>query len=101
MPGLHGIEGHQNKNVAYRTAVPDLVLTAEPTIPAGDDVIVQWRATGTHLGEVNGIAPSGKPIDFSGITILTLRNGKITKQVIHYDYLSFLVQAGVLSDPRG
>ena len=49
------------------------------TITEGDTVIVHWRAIGTHLGPGLGIPPSGKPVDFSGLTVLEFQNGLIAR----------------------
>ena len=63
----------------FRTAFPDLHMTVEEMIAEGDKVAYRWTARGTHQGEFEGIAPTGKPIQGAGITILRFANGKIVE----------------------
>lgn len=39
------------------------------------NVVVRWRATGTHAGEGFGKPPTGKPISFRGMTWIRFRDG--------------------------
>ena len=102
LPGLelNGIEGAKSKNRAYKAASPDLAVQAQRVLADGDAVVVEWQAIGTHTGEVNGIPPTGNRIDLAGISILTIKDGKIAHLSISYDFLSYLVQVGAIADPR-
>jgi steroid delta-isomerase-like uncharacterized protein len=61
-----------------------------------DKVVVRWTGTGEHVGEVNGIPPTGRPIDVSAISIHQLRDGKIAETWEVWDTLGFLQQIGVI-----
>jgi steroid delta-isomerase-like uncharacterized protein len=61
-----------------------------------DKVVVRWTGTGEHVGEVNGIPPTGRPIDVSAISIHQLRDGKIAETWEVWDTLGFLQQLGVV-----
>lgn len=61
----------------YRKGVPDLQNVLGKIIVEGDAVAFRWTMTGTHLGEYLGIAPTGKKIKATGITIIHFRDGKI------------------------
>lgn len=60
-----------------RTAFPDLHLTMEETILAGDKVIIRWLASGTQQGMWLGIAPTGRHITWGGISIVRLAANKV------------------------
>lgn len=80
-------------------AFPDLQVTAEQMIAEGDSVAVLTRYTGTHQGEFNGIAPTGKRVQWSGINTYKIFNGKIA--VLHHslwDNLSLYQQLDVIPD---
>jgi predicted ester cyclase len=53
----------------FRNAVPDLTYTAEDQLAEGDKMMTRYTATGTHLGEFFGVAPTGNRIEMSGIQI--------------------------------
>lgn len=63
----------------FRAAVPDVQVTIQDLLTDGDKIITRWVLTGTHRGELFGIAPTNKPISLSGITIQRVENGKITE----------------------
>ena len=57
---------------------------------------MRWTGTGTHVGEVNGIAPTGRPIRVDAISIHRIRDGKIAETWEVWDTLGFLQQVGVV-----
>jgi steroid delta-isomerase-like uncharacterized protein len=67
---------------------------------AGDDrVVVRWRGTGQHSGDVMGIPPSGKPIAVDAISVMRIENGKIADHWCVWDTLGFLQQIGAAPAP--
>lgn len=46
----------------------------------GDKVAVRFTITGTHQGEFQRIAPTGKQVYFGGMDLLTVVDGKITEE---------------------
>ncbi|MBK8024233.1 MAG: ester cyclase [Chloroflexi bacterium] len=63
----------------YRAAMPDFQVTLGDMIAEGDKVAYRWTMTGTHLGEYRGVAPTGRKLHATGITILHFRGGKIVR----------------------
>jgi predicted ester cyclase len=61
----------------YRRVLPDLTGTVDEMIAEGDKIAYHWTMRGTHQGEFDGIAPTGKPVTMTGTTILHFANGKI------------------------
>lgn len=92
-----GPEFAKQITLRYRTAFPDLRLTIEDMIVDGDKVAVRWASTGTHLGELQGIAPTGKNVSLGGITIVRFANGKIEEEWANWDALGMLQQLGIIS----
>jgi steroid delta-isomerase-like uncharacterized protein len=63
----------------YRRGFPDMSMTIVEMVAEGDTVVSHWTWRGTHLGEYQGIAPTGKELKGSGITIFHFRNGRIVE----------------------
>ena len=63
---------------------------------SGDKVVVRWTGTGTHVGEVNGIPPTGKKISVDAISIHRMAGGRIAETWEVWDTLGFLQQLGVV-----
>jgi len=65
----------------------------------GDKVVVRWTGTGEHVGELNGIPPTGKAIHVSAISIHRMADGKIAETWEVWDTLGLLQQLGVVPGP--
>ena len=62
----------------------------------GDMVAARWSAAGTHRGEFNGIPPTGRCANVSGMTIFRFEHGKLAEEWQIGDNLGLLQQLGVL-----
>jgi steroid delta-isomerase-like uncharacterized protein len=91
-----GPEGERKRSTLYRIAFPDLRLTVEDIIAEGETVMTRWSCHGTHKGDLNGIAPTGKQFTISGMTIFRFSNGKIVEGYVNWDALGLLQQLGVV-----
>jgi predicted ester cyclase len=79
----------------YRGAFPDVRLTINDQIAEGDIVVTRWTATGTHNGELMGIAPTSKRATVTGVDIDRYQGGKVVEAWASYDMLGLLQQLGV------
>ncbi len=77
-------------------AFSDPHWTIEEQIAEGDTVVTRWSLVATHKGEFMGIAPTGKKIETSGITISRIADGKIVEEQDQWDVLGVMRQLGVL-----
>jgi steroid delta-isomerase-like uncharacterized protein len=93
-----GPESEKKRVTLYRTAFPDLRLTVEDIIAEGETVVARWSCRGTHKGDLNGIAPTGKHVNFTGISIARFTNGKMSEGFVNWDALSLMQQLGVVPE---
>lgn len=98
-PGLpfevRGPEGVKQLSNGFRAGIPDITLHIEDMIAEGEKVLVRLRAKGTHTGELMGIPPTGKPLDFSVLDFFQFRDGFLVEQWAMIDNLGMLRQIGV------
>ncbi len=88
------LEGYK-RNVAETLApFADMNCTAEDIIAEGDKIAIRWSWRGTHKGEYMGIAPTGKQVTITGISILWIVGGKIVEEWTEPDNLGFMEQLG-------
>ncbi len=87
------------QRASYRTAFPGNQLTVEDYLAEGDTVVSRWTGRGTHKGDLMGIAPTGKQVTVTGISIQRIANGKIVEEWSNYDMLGMLQQLGVVPMP--
>ena len=71
----------------------------EEIFSSGDRVVVRWTGTGTHVGEINGIPPTGRSISVDAISIHRMADGRIAETWEVWDALGFLQQLGVVPAP--
>lgn len=77
---------------SLRAAFPDMQETIESLIAEGDTVAARWTWQGTHLGEFEGISPTGRHIQRTGMSFYCIREGKIVEDWAEWDWLDFLSQ---------
>ncbi len=59
--------------------LPDLRVIIEDIVADGDDAVVRWRFRGAHTGASGPIAPTGRAVEFAGMTWLKFRDGQIVE----------------------
>jgi len=91
-----GPEGFKQVVTMFRTAFPDLHITVEDMVAEGDKVVSYYTMTGTHKGELMGIAPTDKKVKFSGIVIVRWVGSKEVEARGVGDMLSMMQQLGVV-----
>ena len=77
---------------------PDLHFALHDTIAQGNQVVIVWTVTGTHLGRVMNIPPTGQRVEARGVSVLTFRGGKIIHSLRVWDVASMLRHIGLLPD---
>jgi steroid delta-isomerase-like uncharacterized protein len=96
---VRGLEAAKQAAADYREAFPDLRVTVEDLIAEGDRVAARLRFRGTHLGELDGIAPTGRRVDCTGIVISRIEEGKIAEDWANFDDLDMMQQLRVITEP--
>lgn len=92
-----GPDGFRMLFAAFTGAFPDMNVTIDQTVSEGDKVVVHVTVRGTHTGEGIGIAPTGKPIEFAGLCMARVKQGRIVEAWNQYDFMAMYNQLGVLS----
>jgi predicted ester cyclase len=62
-------------------------------------VAFRQTADGTHEGEFQGIAPTGKTVTIRGMGIARIENGKIAESWWEFDALGLMQQLGAIPAP--
>jgi steroid delta-isomerase-like uncharacterized protein len=97
VPGQpQGIAGVRQAIGASRAGFPDLHLEIEDIVAEGDRVVNRWTMTGTHKGEYMGISPTGKRIEWSGISLVRIAESKIAEIWTGADRQALMQQLGAV-----
>jgi steroid delta-isomerase-like uncharacterized protein len=74
---VKGPAGVKQRFTQLRTAFPDLHVTVEEMVAEGDKIATRTTWRGTHQGEYLGMAPSGKAVTWTTLTLGRVANGKV------------------------
>ena len=83
----------------FRDALGDLSIEVVRTVTEGDVVAAQCHVTGRHSGAAFGGEATGQAVDFWGIAIIRVEDGKIVEGWNCFDMLSMYQQIGWVANP--
>ncbi len=89
-----GPNGFKEAVSGVRDAFPDFALTINDMISEDDKVVLVWTFIGTHKGELMGIAPTDKLIEFDGIYLYRFKDGKLVERSGKRDMFKLMSQLG-------
>ena len=90
-----GREGFKAFFTELTAAFPDAHIEPAHLVADDDNVAVAYTLTGTHEGEFQGIAATGRKIEVRGLQIGRFENGQIVERWGSSDELGILQQLGV------
>lgn len=93
-----GREGFKAYGLGLYTAFPDMKIRHDVVVtePDGPYQMIYWTFTGTHLGPMGGIPPTGKKVTMSGIDVFRVVDGKIKELYLAQDSFMLMQQLGVI-----
>ena len=94
--GGPGPDGYRRWAAGVWAAFPDFELTIEDLLADGDRVVVRYTARGTHRGEVLRVPPTGRRVEYMGIGIVRLADGRMIERWNCSDTMCLLAQLGAL-----
>ncbi len=92
------VEAAKQEAADFRQGFPDVVSTIEDLIAEGDKVVARWRARATHQGTYMGIPPTGKEVEFTGISVYRIEAGRIAESWNEEDELGLMRQLGAVPE---
>lgn len=95
-PPGRGIEGAKADFRSGQGIFSNVHFVIGDLIALGDQVVVRWTGNLTHTGEFMGVAPTGKTIDLTGISIYQLADGKLTETRNAVNWLTLLQEIGAV-----
>ena len=94
---IKGPTGFKPFHTVFREAFPNMMITVEDTIAEDDKVAARCSVRARHEGEFMGRAATQAPVDFTGITIVRIYNGKIVEAWNNFDFMILHKQVGLLA----
>jgi predicted ester cyclase len=92
-----GFEGLRQVGIMMNSSFPDVVVTEEDLIAAGDKVVERSSAVATHKGALMGAPPTNRKVNWTEIHIYRLKDGRIAEHWAEVAMLELLQQTGVIA----
>ena len=74
----------------FCAAFPDTRHTINDWIAEGDRVVLRTTARATHGDHFEGMAPTGRFIEFTGLEVYRIANGRIVESWVEIDVLRLM-----------
>jgi steroid delta-isomerase-like uncharacterized protein len=88
----------EQRAAEFKAAFPDVHVTVEFATANDDTASVVWVAEGTHEGEFDGVAPTGRRATWEGISILRIECGRVVEFWNQTDALGLREQLGIITE---
>jgi predicted ester cyclase len=89
---VHGPEGFYAFFDRMQAAFSNIHVTVKETLAEGDKVCVRWSCSLKHTGAGLGMAPTGKIVETTGITIIRVAGDKFVEAWQNWDMLGIMQQ---------
>ena len=93
--GIHGREAFEADIRGLHEGFPDHHLTIDAMLTDGELVMTEWTTTGTHEGEYNGVPPTGRELELTGMTKTHIEDGNVQQDRLYYDRQEMFEQLGL------
>jgi len=91
---LRGPEDFHPLHDMFRGALSNIEVVVEDAIAEGDKVVARCSVRGRHIGDHLGVAASNALVEFTGIAIGRVSDGKFVETWNNFDFLTMNQQIG-------
>src|SRR5690349_7413694 len=95
VPGSEPIVGIANYRLMLQAnfdGLEDFHSAVEDSFATDDRVVCRWRTTGRHAGNFMGFPPTGKRLEFAGISLWEFEAGKARRGYAFADAAALMMQ---------
>ena len=80
----------------FRGAFPDIEVVVEDCICEGDKAAARCTIRARHTGDSLGVAATNQPVEFDGLCIVQVKDGKIIEAWNNFDFARLNQQIGIV-----
>ena len=91
-----GPQAYRDTVATFRASFPDLHMIVEDLMADGDKVVGRWVVRGSQRGQLMGIEPTGRCVEFGGIFVVRLAEGRVVEEWEESDELGLMRQLGAM-----
>lgn len=92
----------EGMSTTFMKGFPDMKITTSERIYKGNKAYIHWSFKGTNTGEFNGVSPTGKKVETSGLSEVHFNSeGQLYLEKVYFNEGDLLNQLGyTLSPPK-
>ena len=89
------LDGFKQMMSGLVAAFPDLHITIEDQITAGDKVATRWVAVGTNSGAFGNVPATGRQVRVDGLILDRVVEGRVVERWEQWDQMGMIQQLGL------
>jgi len=93
---LRGSAGFLPFHTQFREAFPEIKVIVEDAIAEGDKVVARCSVRGKHTGDSLGFEATQAQVEFTGIAIVRVKDGKLVEAWNNFDFMKMYQQLGAI-----
>ena len=93
---LQGPAGFLPFHTQFREAFPEIKVIVEDGIAEGDMVVARCSVRGKHTGDSLGFMATQAQVEFTGIAIVRVKDGKFVEAWNNFDFMKMYKQLGAI-----
>ena len=94
---VRGAEAFKLFYDGFHEAFPDIQVIVEDTVAEGKKLVARCKVKATHTGKGIGLTPTDSSVEFNGLCMVTVENGKILESWNSFDFMTMYQQLGAIS----
>jgi steroid delta-isomerase-like uncharacterized protein len=83
---VQGIEPFKTFFRVFQSTLSEIRVKVEHTVSEGDLSVVHCTVRAKHTGDAIGVPPKGNAIHFTGMSMVRIRDGRITEAWNYFDF---------------
>jgi steroid delta-isomerase-like uncharacterized protein len=91
-PPLIGLEEYRSMMQSSYEGLKDWHFVIDDRFATDDRVVCRWRVSGVHQAEYFGYPPTGKHVEFNGMSLWEFDGGKARRGWIYPDLAAIMAQ---------
>ena len=93
---VEGYAAYENFHRQFRGAFPNIAVSIDDMVAEGDKVAARCSVAAKHTGGTLGFEATHSDVEFDGMTIVVIRDGKIAEAWNNFDFMRMNKQLGLM-----
>jgi len=91
-----GYAAYENFHRQFRGAFPNIAVSIDDMVAEGDKVAARCSVAAKHTGGTLGFDATHSDVEFDGMTIVVIKDGKIAEAWNNFDFMRMNKQLGIM-----